>query len=215
MELVEVNCLVVEDDLQITAYLSALLSEQSWVKSVTNVATLVDAEVALGSQCFDLILLDVSLPDGSSIEKIPAYKTKQPNSKILIFTQHEDEEMVLTAFSNGADGYLVKSTQQEELLSMIRSQMLGGTPMSPSIAGYLLKRIRRIPSPKNPLSDREYQVLKLLTKGCSYDEIAALMAVKKTTIATYIRRIYEKLGVRNRTEAIFEASHSGWLSLGD
>lgn len=84
--------------------------------------------------------------------------------------------------------------------------------MSPSIAGYLLKRMRLAPVPNNPLSDREYQVLKLLTKGCSYDEIAALMAVKKTTIATYIRRIYEKLGVRNRTEAIFEASHSGWLA---
>jgi len=215
MEISNISCLLVEDDPLISSYISSLLSEQNWVERVIHVATLNEMNLALESRFFDLILLDIILSDGSSIEHIPSYKAKQPQSKILIFTQHEDEEVVLTAFTNGADGYLVKSTQEEELLSMIRSQISGGTPMSPSIAGYLLKKIRRTPSSKNPLSEREYQVLKLLTKGCSYDEIAELMSVKKTTIATYIRRIYEKLGVKNRTEAIFEASHSGWLSLGE
>ena len=215
MELKEVECLLVEDDLQIGGYLKELLDRQQWVAGVTHVESLKDTSLALVTQSFDLIILDISLPDGCSIEEIPAFKRQKSPAKILIYTHHEDEKTVLSALSNGADGYLLKSTEEAELLSMIQSQMQGGTPMSPAIAGFLLNKIRRLPETQNPLSQRENETLKLLTKGCSYGEIATLIEVKKTTVATYIRRIYEKLGVNSRTEAIYEANNSGWLNFND
>lgn len=208
-----VRCLVVEDDLNVRDFVLETLGRQIWISSVVTAETVASFSEHAKASEFDLILLDITLPDGQTLEHIASLKAQQPNAKVLVFSGHDEEKIVLEAFREGADGYLLKSMDAEYLVSMIQAQLSGGTPMSPAIAGYLLMNLRQVPTTDNPLSEREYQVLKLLAKGCTYDDVSNVMDVKKATVATYVRRIYEKLEVRSKSEAIYEANRAGWLGL--
>lgn len=204
-------CLIVEDDTYLAHYVANTLKQQPWIVHTHAVTSCTDMLAWFNDNQPDLVLLDLELEDGSSLPFIKSIKNQSPASKILIFTQQEEEKVVLEAFAQGADGYLVKDADEYALVSAIKAQLQGGTPMSPSIAGYLVKNIRNCFSGENPLSEREGEVLKLLSRGCSYDDVAGILDVKRTTIATYVRRVYDKLGVHNRTEAVFEAQTSGWI----
>jgi DNA-binding NarL/FixJ family response regulator len=130
-----------------------------------------------------------------------------------VITVFGDEEHVVAAIRAGALGYLLKSDSQAEIANALREIARGGSPISPSIARYLLGAVRgvpRTPTPDTPpLSERELEVLRAIVKGFTYDEIAGLLEISSATVATHVRRIYRKLSVHSRGEAAYEALQQG------
>jgi DNA-binding NarL/FixJ family response regulator len=159
------------------------------------------------------------LPDGSGISIIQKARKVWPTAHIMVSTVFGDEAHVIQAIEAGASGYVLKDNSSETLIQEIRQLHAGGSPISPIIARLLLRRFQAeaAPTPNNPagatsiLSPREAEVLQLMTKGFSYSEIARLMDVRLHTIHTFVRRMYAKLDVNNKTEAIHEARLMGLL----
>jgi DNA-binding NarL/FixJ family response regulator len=169
-----------------------------------------------------VLLVDLGLPDGSGIDVIRAAHAQQPACNIMVSTTFGDEMHVMQSLEAGASGYLLKDSTSKDMLDEIRSLHGGGSPISPLIARQILTRFRRddqaaakpVTSSKQPatLSAREQEVLEYITKGYTSDEIAGLIAVSRHTVLTYVRRIYAKLEVNSKTEAIYEARHQGLLA---
>lgn len=173
----------------------------------------------------DVLLVDLGLPDGSGIDVIRAAHARWPQCNTMVSTAFGDELHVMQSLEAGAVGYLLKDSAPERLVLEIRNLYAGGSPISPLIARQILTRFRppsaASAAPSGPielrtrraaLSARETEVLELITKGFSTSEIAALMSVSQHTVLTYVRRIYSKLEVNSRTEAIYEARSQGLLA---
>ncbi|TXT39826.1 MAG: two component LuxR family transcriptional regulator [Comamonadaceae bacterium] len=171
----------------------------------------------------DVLLVDLGLPDGSGIDVIRAAHARWPQCGIMVCTAFGDEQHVMQSLEAGAAGYLLKDSAPQSMLAEIRSLHAGGSPISPLIARQILMRFRTQekpvvstaqvlpPKPRAALSAREQQVLEFITKGFTAEEIASLMAVTRHTVQTFVRRIYAKLEVSSKTEAIYEARHQGLL----
>ncbi len=170
----------------------------------------------------DVLLVDLGLPDGSGIDVIRTAHARWPDCNIMVSTTFGDEMHVMQSLEAGASGYLLKDSTPKNMLDEIRSLHGGGSPISPLIARQILMRFRRdeppaaAPEPASAkqraaLSAREQEVLVHITKGFTSDEIAELMSVSRHTVLTYVRRIYTKLEVNSKTEAIYEARNQGLL----
>jgi DNA-binding NarL/FixJ family response regulator len=171
----------------------------------------------------DVLIVDLGLPDGSGIDIIAAAHEKWPSCNIMVSTTFGDELHVMQSLTAGATGYLLKDSNPHNMLDEIRSIHAGGSPISPLIARKILLRFRDAPQPAQPpatieaaqqtsLSQREMEVLEYITKGFTSVEIAALMSVSHHTVSTFVRRIYAKLEVNSKAEAIFEANSRGLLA---
>jgi len=177
----------------------------------------------LDELALDVLLVDLGLPDGSGIDVIRAAHAKQPGCNIMVSTTFGDETHVMASLEAGASGYLLKDSEPHRMVFEIRSLYAGGSPISPLIARQLLRRFQvdsisamksqpSVPEKSHStLSAREKEVLEFITKGFTSDEIAALMSVSRHTILTFVRRIYAKLEVNSKAEAIFEARNQGLL----
>ena len=171
----------------------------------------------------DVLLVDLGLPDGSGIDVIEAAARKWSACSIMVSTNFGDEIHVMRSIEVGAAGYLLKDSSAARILDEIRSLASGGSPISPLIARQILARFRQggslsaadeaPASASSPLlSAREKEVLDLITKGFTAQEIAKLMALSHFTVRTFVRRIYSKLKVTSKAEAIYEARTLGLLS---
>lgn len=153
----------------------------------------------------DIVLMDINLPGMSGIECIRKVKAKCPNMQFMMFTIYEDSEQVYDALAAGASGYLLKKTSHEKLLEALRDLHEGGAPMSAHIARKVVAAFQRsVPEKQEEalLSAREKEVLQQLAKGFLYKEIADRLGISAGTVRQHIHKIYEKLHVQNRTEAI-------------
>lgn len=153
----------------------------------------------------DVVLMDINLPGMNGVECVKKLKQVAPQIQILMLTVYEDTENIFNALTAGASGYLLKRTTTPELLAGIIEVQKGGSPMTTHIARKVVQsfqRIGRSPQPSENLSTREQEVLDCLAKGFLYKEIAEKLGISYETVHTYIRRIYEKLQVRTRTEAV-------------
>jgi DNA-binding NarL/FixJ family response regulator len=171
----------------------------------------------------DVLLVDLGLPDGSGIDVIRAAHAQWPGCNIMVSTTFGDELHVMQSLEAGASGYLLKDSTPERMVFEIRSLYCGGSPISPLIARQILMRFRQgdksaaasaeqiSDKQRTALSAREMEVLEFITKGFTSDEIAALMSLSRHTVLTFIRRIYSKLEVNSRTEAVYEARKQGLL----
>lgn len=165
----------------------------------------------------DILVVDLGLPDGSGIEVIRAAHSTWPECGIMVSTTFADDRHVIPSIEAGAAGYLLKDSSESRMTDDIRTLHSGGSPISPRIARKILQRMmveppRPATEPAQPLlSPREQQALELITRGFSYDEIAELMGVTRNTVMTFVRRIYQKLEVSSKAEAIFEARSHGLL----
>lgn len=165
---------------------------------------------------YDVLLCDLGLPDGSGITLIRQEALTGRDTDILVITMFANQNKVLDAIRAGARGYLLKDERIEDCMEAVRNIRRGGSPISPIIARQLLGQIR--PSPADapppmasPLSEREYEVLNLLSRGFSNAECAEILTVSANTIGTHVKNIYRKLEVNSRAEALFEASSQGLL----
>lgn len=162
----------------------------------------------------DVLIVDLGLPDGSGIDLIHTARAVWRDCDVMVATVFGDEAHVIAAIEAGATGYLLKDSGQARLADEIRSLNAGGSPISPLIARRLLARFS--PAPERPaanplgiLSAREEAVLDLVTQGFSQTDVADRLSVSPHTVRTFVRRIYFKLGVRTKSEAILAARRLG------
>lgn len=159
----------------------------------------------------DLILLDVGLPGMSGLDAIRLIKERAPKTLVVILTVFEDDDKVFQAICAGAAGYLLKTSSGADITQAVRDALAGGSPMNPRIARRVLDMFSKL-APKQRdygLSDREKEILQLMTTGLIKKEIADRLSLSVHTVDTYLRRIYEKLEVNTRTGAVAKALKEG------
>lgn len=215
---------LVEDDVNFQNALMEAIQEAPDMALQGVADTRAQGLLMLGRMPIDVLLVDLGLPDGSGIDVIRAAHALQPDCNIMVSTTFGDETHVMQSLEAGAAGYLLKDSEPRRMVQEIRSMHAGGSPISPLIARKILTRFLDDGSraaapeaqptagkPRAALSQREREVLEFITKGFTSDEIAGLMAVSRHTVLTFVRRIYAKLEVNSRAEAIFEARNRGLL----
>lgn len=173
-------------------------------------ATFPDAEKAaedLPAWQPDIVIMDINLPGMNGIECIKKVKPQCPQSQFIMFTIYEDDEKVFEALNAGASGYLLKKTPLGKISELLLELYTGGSPMSTQIARKVINRLRNNETTGNIdiLSPRENEVLQCLATGSLYKEIAEKLSISTGTVRQHIHRIYEKLHVQNRTEALNKA----------
>lgn len=164
-----------------------------------------DGESALASipnLPVDVVLMDIDLPGKSGIEVTRILKQQCKNIDFIMLTVQSDDDSIFESLCAGASGYLLKDTNPADLLLHIKEVFDGGSPMSSQIARRIINSFRII---ENPLSERETEVLKILSKGFNYKDVANQLFLSPHTVKTHIKNIYSKLHVNNRAEAIYKA----------
>jgi DNA-binding NarL/FixJ family response regulator len=156
----------------------------------------------------DIVIMDINLPGMNGIECIRQVKDKSPATQFMMFTVYENDEKVFEALKAGASGYLLKNTGLLEIVESVKELHDGGSPMSANIARKLVNLVRdtgKETAFMDVLSPREKEILQLLSKGLLYKEISHQLQITTGTVRIHIHKIYEKLHVQNRTEAINKA----------
>ena len=223
--------LIVEDDAAFRERYSAILAQDLMFEVVASVGTGGEGMAMLELRKPDVLLVDLGLPDMSGISVIQ-YATKTlPACESMVVTVFGDEEHVLASIEAGAAGYLLKDASEENFLDGIRELIAGGSPISPIIARRLLKRFHAdaptaVPNISNDtgivteandaeseiaLSSREREILLLASKGFNYPEMGKLMGISPHTVTSHVKKIYRKLAVHSRGEAVFEANRMGLI----
>jgi DNA-binding NarL/FixJ family response regulator len=158
----------------------------------------------------EVVIMDIEIPPQNGIEAVRTIRKVNENIPIIMFTVFEDNAKIFDSICAGANGYLLKKTDPEKLIQSIEEVKLGGAPMSPSIARKVLEKLQNVSQPLTTnyeLTQREKEILKLLTKGLSYKMIAAECGISFETVRTHIKNIYSKLHVASMTEAVAKAIH--------
>jgi DNA-binding NarL/FixJ family response regulator len=211
---------IVDDDARFLDELCRAMSAAPDMHLVGVASTRTAGLALLDGMPADVLLVDLALSDGSGLDVIRTAATRWPACNVMVSTMYTDEQNVMHSIEAGAAGYLLKDRSSARLVDEIRSVASGGSPISPIIARQLIARLRlscvrdAVPSatPACPLSGREKEVLELITKGFKAQEIATLMELSPFTVKTFVRRIYSKLKVTSRAEAIYEARTLGLLA---
>lgn len=214
--------LVVEDDDPTRARLARAVAAHPRLSLQDAVATVGAARALLERDPPDVLLTDLDLPDGNGIELIRHARDRGGRTQSMVVSVFGDEQHVVAAIEAGALGYLLKDASADSIGRAILEMLGGGSPMSPPVARYLLQRFAQAapaaaaPSDGTPaLSAREREVLTYIVKGFSYAEIARLLSLSTHTVATHVRRIYGKLEVHSRGEAVYEALATGLVKMDD
>lgn len=206
---------VIEDDPAALERLDAALAEAADISIVGVARNVADGKVLVDKGGFDVLLCDLGLPDGSGTTLIRQAAQKYKTCDIMVITIFADQAKVLASIKAGARGYLLKDERFDQCAESIREIRRGGSPISPAIARQLLKEFQ--PKEQDPsiesLSKRELEVLNLLARGFSFIEIGDILKISRSTVATYVKNVYQKLEVNSRSEAVFEASSLGIIDM--
>lgn len=207
---------VVEDDPNTRARLTEKVDNLADFSVIVSAGSVAEAKDLLRQFPPDVLLIDLGLPDGSGLDVIRQQSDLHPEMPILVISVFGDEKSVIRAIEAGAQGYLLKSDSSLAIEQCLAQLLAGGAPISAAIARHLIRRLRPEPTQaqreaQSLLSDRELEVLQLAAKGYSYQDIAELLQVKVSTVGSYTRRMYQKLSVHSRSEAVFEATRMGLM----
>lgn len=213
---------MVEDDPPTRRHLTRAIEAHPELDLVGSAGCVADGLAALGEHQPDVLLTDLGLPDGTGIDLIRAVRQTAPKTVAMAVTALGDEKTVISAIEAGAAGYLLKDGSHDEIGGAVIELVGGGSPISPSIARYVLRRLQRedaeeasdpADSDAPSLTGREHEVLTLIAKGFSFPEIAELLAISAHTVTTHVRHIYEKLEVNSRGSAVYEAVNLGIIRM--
>ncbi len=196
---------IVEDNDQLRGTLVRVINRAEGFKCLSNYGSAEAALEGLPNDKPEVVLMDINLPGINGVECVRQLKQRGVVTQVVMLTVYEDTENIFNALAAGASGYLLKRTKAEELLEAIREVHAGGSPMTTHIARKVIQSFQKSgpsTSPAENLSQREQEVLECLSQGFLYKEIAEKLGISYETVHTYIRRIYEKLQVRTRTEAV-------------
>ena len=201
---------IVEDNDKVRGALARVLSRAEGFQCASQYANAEDALKDLPQVRPDVVLMDINLPGMNGVECVRQLKAALPDIQVMMLTVYEDTENIFNALAAGASGYLLKRTPRAELLAALKDVHAGGSPMSSNIARKVVQCFQRIGSQmsnEEDLSAREHEVLELLARGYLYKEIADSLQISVVTVNSYIRRIYEKLHVRSRSQAVAKFTH--------
>lgn len=208
---VNITVSIVEDDSSLRGILSEWIRGAEGFKCAGVHENAEAAIAALPRETPSVVLMDINMPGMNGIECVRRLKPQMAGTQFMMLTVYEDPDHIFKALSSGASGYLLKRTPRAELLSAIKDIHAGGSPMSSNIARKIVQSFQRFSnlSPAEPdnLSPREREVLELLARGYLYKEIAESLHISVPTVNTHIRRIYEKLHVRSRAQAVAKYAH--------
>jgi DNA-binding NarL/FixJ family response regulator len=196
---------IVDDEKDLRESIATFVNGSPGFRCVSSYCNAEAALQGLTQDQPDVVLMDINMAGMTGIECVERLKAMRPEMQIVMLTVYEDTDQIFAALAAGASGYLLKRLTPAKLLQAIREVHGGGSPMSSSIARKVVASFRK-PGPaaeKQPhLSPREQAVLDYLAKGLTYKQIADQLEISIDTIRTYLRRIYEKLHVQSRTEAV-------------
>lgn len=202
---------IVEDHEKTLEYLSALFSGSDGIELSCACSAGEEALEKVFQAPPDVLVVDINLPDISGVEVIKAVKERFPRVEVLVLTMHESREHLFSALQAGATGYLVKGASSTEIINAVSLLMAGGAPMSPTVARYVIEEFQDIKSSREAttLTKREKEVLQGVASGLSEKKLAESLSVSPHTIHTHIKKIYRKLQVNSRAEAVLKARNKG------
>lgn len=212
-----IRVLVVDDHPVVREGIAAVVSRQTDLEVVGEAADGLEAVESASRLKPDVVLMDLQMPRMDGVEAIRRIRAEQPGVQVIILTTYDTDELVFQGIQAGARGFLLKDAPREDLVRAIGAVYRGESLLQPSVAAKLIDRVTRLgdspPAPEGRLSEREMDVLRLLTKGQPNKEIARQLFISESTVKTHIASIFQKLEVRDRTEAVTEALRRGILRL--
>ncbi len=217
---------VLEDETHVRKMFESAIAADPVLQLAFSAPTVAQAKVLAQTRAAQVYLVDLGLPDADGREFIRWVTENQPGALAMVVTVFGDDEHIVSSFAAGAVGYLLKDAPADEIAQHIAELVSGGSPISPSVARRMLQHFKTQhesragqASPPIPqqypaeqaLSPREHEVLCLIEKGLTYEEIAQALGITWHTVTGYLRRVYRKLEVNSRGEAVFEARQRGLL----
>jgi two-component system response regulator NreC len=199
----KISVLLVEDHHVVRKGISYLLSLEEDIDLVGEAEDGNEAVKMAKDLCPDVVVMDITMPNLNGIDAVKQIKKAIPETKVMILTMHTREQYIRQALREGASGYLLKESTQEELVNAIRTVHKGGVALSPSISRFVLKEYVRQADPKNEvdslelLTDRERQVLRLIAEGKTNKEIAKCLSISKSTVNIHRTNIMQKLDIHD------------------
>lgn len=197
--------LIVDDHAIVRQGLRRILEEAKGIKVGGEASNGVEALKMLRAEKWDVILLDISMPEKNGVDTLKLIMDQDSEAKVLILSMYPEDQYAVRLMKAGASGYLTKETAPEQLVEAIRNVVKGKKYISPSLAELLLQECRvdsEKPAHKS-LSDREYQVLRLIGSGKKVSEVAALLSLSVKTVSTYRTHILEKMKLKNNADLIY------------
>ncbi len=215
-----IRVLLVDDHAVVRKGLCALIEREPGIEVVGEAEDGERAVLLADRLRPDVILMDLEMPGIGGIEAARQISTAAPDMKIVVLTSHAAEEDVFPALKAGALGYLLKHSAPDDVLRAVYQAHRGETVLHPTIARMVLQELHRPPQTRqaattDPLSERELEVLRLVARGMSNQEIADLLVVGEATVRSHVSTILRKLQLANRTQAALYALREGLASLGD
>lgn len=216
--------LIVEDEPELLRRFSDAVLADPGLELAGAVTTLAAARAVIDRAAPDVVVTDLGLPDGRGTEVIRHAKQRDPQCDVLVVTMFGDDASITDCIAAGATGYLLKDAQSQQIPQAILQVRAGGSPISPAIARRVLHRMRQgtppVPAPpvadasgapSPALSERETEILQLVAKGLSFKDVGEVLAISPHTVTTHVKKIYQKLAVHSRGEAVYEAGQLGLL----
>jgi DNA-binding NarL/FixJ family response regulator len=203
-----VRVAIVEDSREIREGLVALIGGTPGFACTGAFDRMEPALAAVERDPPDAVLVDLGLPGMPGTDGIRALKARHPDLAVVVLTVYDDDERIFRALCNGACGYLLKKTPPDRLMEGIREAIAGGSPVSPEVARRMINIFRDVQpaaADSEPLTPHEVRVLRLLVEGHNYKTAAVELKVSVNTVAFHMRRIYEKLHVHSKSEAVAKA----------
>jgi len=209
-----IRAAIIEDEREIREGLALLIGETEGFICSGSFRSMEEALQGIAIDLPDVALVDIGLPGMSGIEGIRLLKQRHPQLSLLMLTVYDDDDRIFEALCAGASGYLLKKTPPSRLIDSLREAVEGGSPMSPEIARRVVEVFRRVHIPKKAdydLTPHETRILNLLVEGHNYKTAGTELKVSVNTIAFHIKRIYEKLQVHSKSEAVAKALRDGLI----
>lgn len=218
----QIKVIFVENDPNVRLRLQRAINGLADIHEIGSAVTYREADALVSQFKFQMLIVDLDLPDGFGLDLIRRTATNMPEVDIMVLANANDDPHVVSAIESGATGYVLKTEIENSLVSAIRLLAAGGSPVSPEVAKSVLRALRTYtthtiekttaPIQPNPLSERETEILQLLAKGMSFNEIGDILTISPHTVTAHIKKIYRKLQVHSRGEAVYEAAQMGLIS---
>lgn len=210
---------IIEDDPLLLAHFRDLIEAEPDMRFAGSAGSLKEGMELLEQIENGVLLCDLGLPDGDGIDIVRFAAEQRPALHVLVITIFSDNNHVFSAIEAGAVGYLLKDALPSQFADAIREVAGGGSPINPSIARHLLRSFQQhapaaAPRPNaatrnSPLTARETEIIELTAKGLSFGDIAKMLSISTHTVTAHVRKIYQKLAVNSRGEAVYEARQMG------